>query len=109
MSVPTQNANGNGTTQSGETVSLDAAINFAQGMATGARDGVTKSEQSMAGLQAAEVGPSVLSRLAQAQELLANVAAEYDAVAAELEKQRGAQEAYRANPDTGSKQFLLQE
>jgi hypothetical protein len=100
------NGTENDMSASGETTGLQAALTYTQQMATSSGEGATSVETSLASLQAGEVGGAGLAHLAQAQELLTQAQAAFDAANAEFTNHMNVKEAYDANPDAGNKQFL---
>lgn len=97
------------TTATGETIGLTPAITYTQEMAESCRQGVASTEQSVAHMQAGEVGQGTIGYLQQAMELMSQAAAAYESAQTELEQQHTVKDAYDANPDAGSKQFLTTE
>lgn len=94
------------TTHDGETIGLQGALEYTAAMATSCQDGVTSAEQSVAHMQAGEVGGDTIGHLAQGQELLGQAAEAFESAHEELEKHVAVKDAYDANPDAGSKEFL---
>lgn len=90
----------------GETTNLSAALAYTQNMAASCRDGVTSVETSVAGLTSGGVTGPTLDALAQAQEALAAADAAFQAAHAALERHIQVQEAYAANADAGTKEFV---
>lgn len=89
-----------------ETTNLSAALAYTRNMANNARQGVSSVETSISGLTAGGVTGPTLSALAQAQEALNQAAAAFDTANAALVRHIQVQEAYAANRDAGSKQFV---
>lgn len=93
-------------TANAETTSLSAALSYTQQMASESQQGVSSVETSLASLTAGGVTGATLAHLGQAQEMLGQAAQEFTAAHEALVNHIAVQEAYNANADAGSKEFV---
>ncbi|WP_033667050.1 hypothetical protein, partial [Salinispora mooreana] len=92
-----------------EVIGLDQSIAYATSLATFAGEHATAGNEGYtAHLSGHKVGGDALRTAAEMQEAFTNAATAAAAHAAELEKQRGVQEAYDAAPDAGDKDYQTQ-
>lgn len=91
---------------SGETPGLAAALAYAHQMAASAGQGAASVETSLASLQAGDVSGPALGHLANAQEALTSAQGAFQAAHTELQRHIAVKDAYGANPDAGTKQFV---
>lgn len=94
---------------SGETTNLSAALQWTQEMSTQSGAAAASTETSIATMQNAGVSGEVIAKLAQAQDLAAQLMAAFDAAHSELARQLAVKDAYQATPDAGDKQFVTQD
>lgn len=94
---------------SGETTNLAAALNYTKAMADTCGAGAASTETSIATLRNAKVSGPVIGHLARAQDLLTQVAAEFNAAHKELEADMVVKDAYQSRQGAGDKDFALQE
>jgi hypothetical protein len=92
-----------------EATGLNTSIAFASDQQQANQEVVGEIEQWIASLQAQEVSGEAIAGAYQAMEQQQAAAASWAQAQAALERHRQVQEAYNANPDAGSKQFLQNE
>ncbi|MGW5364449.1 hypothetical protein [Actinopolymorpha pittospori] len=92
-----------------EVTGLQSARQYVRAMAEATRQGSNSIESAMSGLLAGEVtGPSI-EHLTSAQESLATAANAFEEAAGVLDRHQHVAEAYDANPDAGSREFVKSE
>lgn len=91
---------------SGETTNLSAALAYTNDMATQAAQGAASVETSIASLTVGGVTGPTLTHLAQAQEALSQAMAQFTAANTALSNHIAVKEAYNANRDAGTREFV---
>lgn len=101
-------SNGNGK-PGGEITGLASGIAYAKAMQRTTTEAARGIETAKAGLQAGQVTGPALTCLAQAQESLTAAANRFAQAAQHLKRHTAVQEAYAANRDAGTKEFVTNE
>ncbi|WP_026117162.1 hypothetical protein [Nocardiopsis valliformis] len=89
-----------------EAIGLDGAIAFAQGVVATSNANVSTTETVVAAMENGRVGASVVGRTQQLMEAMDAVKTTAEALQADLERMKGVQEQYDANPDAGDKDYV---
>lgn len=89
-----------------ETTSLNSALAYTTQMAGNAAQAVTSIETSIASLQAGGVTGPTITALQAAMEAMNTAAAQFHSAHAALQRHIQVQEAYNANADAGTRQFV---
>jgi len=89
-----------------ETTSLNSALTYTTQMAGNATQAVTSIETSIASLQAGGVSGPTIAALQAAQEAMNTAAAQFQTAHAALQRHIQVQEAYEANADAGTREFV---
>ncbi|GAA5038612.1 hypothetical protein [Actinopolymorpha pittospori] len=92
-----------------EVTGLQSARQYVRAMAEATRHGSNSIESAMSGLLAGEVSGPSLEHLTSAQESLATAANAFEEAAGVLDRHQHVAEAYDANPDAGSREFVKSE
>lgn len=91
---------------SSEVLGLDGSIAFADGVISVSQANVTNTEQAVAAMERGDVGEGPVGRARQLMEAMDAVATIAEALKSDLERMKGVQEQYDANPDSGDKEFV---
>ncbi|MFD2081564.1 hypothetical protein SAMN05421678_106264 [Actinopolymorpha cephalotaxi] len=97
------------TTVNAEVTGLQSARQYVASMAAATRQGSNSIESAMSGLLAGDVTGPALQHLTAAQESLAAAAGAFEQASSVLDRHQGVAEAYAANPDAGTREFVKSE
>ncbi|GAA2760010.1 hypothetical protein [Actinopolymorpha rutila] len=97
------------TTANAEVTGLQSARQYVASMADATRQGSNSIESAMSGLLAGDVTGPALQHLTAAQESLAAAAGAFEQASSVLDRHQGVAEAYAANPDAGTREFIKSE
>ncbi|MEU0493748.1 hypothetical protein ABZ249_31360 [Nocardiopsis sp. NPDC006139] len=89
-----------------EAIGLDGALAFAQGVVNTSAANVSTTETVVAAMTNGKVGASVVGRTQQLMEAMDAVKTIAEQLKADLERMKGVQEQYDANPDAGDKEYV---
>ena len=89
-----------------EAIGLDGAIAFATGVVNTCTANVSTTETVVAAMENGRVGQAVVGRTQQLMEAMDAAKNIAEALQADLERMKGVQEQYDANPDAGDKDYV---
>lgn len=89
-----------------EAIGLDGAIAFATGVVNTCTANVATTETVVAAMENGRVGQAVVGRTQQLMEAMDAAKNIAEALQADLERMKGVQEQYDANPDAGDKNYV---
>ena len=106
VTVNTNEENSDMSNDTTEAIGLDGALAFAQGVVNTSTANVDTTETVVAAMTNGKVGEAVVGRTQQLMEAMDAVKSIAEALQADLERMKGVQEQYDANPDAGDKEYV---